>query len=267
MSRTNVFGKSILFTHIPSFLERIRFFLLGQDFIGAEIRFSYFKKIINTIPSITTALDAGCGTGDFSYYLAQQYPSLTISAYDINANTIQKNKQIQKKMEVSTIQFKQKNLLYLNKHERYDFIYCIGTLIYFSKKDSNQILRNLTAALKRGGNLYLDLPQKDFSEVAFFPQTWYKKHYNLLCSENKGDLYFFTEILEILQQLDYEIIYSTKSFSYFGKFAWEFDNILREKNVGRFRYMFVPFLKLCARLDVITKHKKGSCFVVLARKK
>jgi trans-aconitate methyltransferase len=87
-----------LFRHTPSLLERIRFFCVGHDFIGAEIRYSHFKKALRHIPKISRAFDAGCGTGDFSFYLAEHFPSVAISAYDMNEETIKKNIQTQQKM-------------------------------------------------------------------------------------------------------------------------------------------------------------------------
>lgn len=167
---------------------------------------------------------------------------------------------------IPNVIFQQQDLLHLQEKDQYDFIYCIVTLIYFSKKDTTHIIKNLTSALKKDGYLYLDLPQKDFSKITFFPEHFYKKQLELLKKENNGDLYSFKEIIQLLIEQGYEITYFSKPFSFFGKFAWEVDKILQEKNIGRLRYIFVPFLKLCARIDAITKHKKGSCFVVLVRK-
>jgi SAM-dependent methyltransferase len=169
-------------------------------------------------------------------------------------------------MNILNIDFSKQDLLKLQEKDKYDFIFSIGTLIYFSKDRTKKILENLAMALKRGGYLYLDLPQENFLEVNLFPIQCYPTYYQALKDENSGDLYSFEDMQLLLQELGYTIVFTNKSFSYPGKFAWELDNLLREKKVLRMRYFFLYVLKLLARLDAITKHKKGCCFVLLAQK-
>ncbi len=260
------FGESILYRVPHSRFRRMLFFLFGLDFIGAEIRLAHFRRTLPLIPPLSTILDAGCGTGDFSFYLAERFPQSTITAYDINKNAIGQNKKIQKEMNILNIDFSKQDLLKLQEKDKYDFIFSIGTLIYFSKEGTKTILQNLTRALKRGGYLYLDLPQENFLEVCFFPVQWYPTYYQALKDENSGELYSFEDMQLLLQELGYTLVFANKSFSYPGKFAWELDNLLREKKLQKIRYFFLPALKLLARLDAITKHKKGCCFVILAQK-
>lgn len=261
------FGESILYKIPDSFFQRVRFFLFGLDFIGAAIRLAHFKKALKTIPSFSQALDAGCGTGDFSFYLAERYPKAMFDACDMNKKILQQNVEIQKSIGIANVSFFYADLLKFEEKEKYDFIFSIGTLIYFSKQDTKRILQRLTAALQKNGYLYLDLPQEDFLEVKWFPVSWYKEKYQALKSENSGSLYTFEEMQALLSECGYEIILANKSFSYAGKLAWEFDNVLRNHGFVQIRYFFVPFLKFFAVLDATTKHKKGCCFVILARKR
>ncbi len=251
-----------------SYFQKVRFFLLGQDFIGAEIRISHFKKILNTLNIMPeTILDAGCGTGDFSFYVAERYQQAALYAYDINTKTLKKNNEIQKNLGFKNIIFQNVDLLQLNEKSKYDLIFSIGTLIYFSREETRTILLNLTGALKDGGFLYLDLPQEDFLEVNYISIKYYKEYYKKLKQENSGSLYTYQEVKDILQEIGYEIVWSNKSFSHPGKLAWESDNLLRERGYIKTRYLLLPLLKFLAHLDSITKHKKGCCFVILARKK
>ncbi len=261
------FGESILYRFPSSFFQRIRFFLIGHDFIGAAIRLAHFKKTLKKIPPLSCVLDAGCGTGDFSFYAAERYPNTTFYAYDITKKTLQQNIELQKSMTITNICFSCKDLLKLDEHNKYDFIFSIGTLIYFSKQDTKKILQRLMLALQKDGYLYIDLPQKDFLEVRWFPTTWYPTYYTALKQENSGDLYTFDEMQMLLQEIGYTIIFANKSFSYPGKLAWELDNVLREKKSHTLRYILLFFLKFLARIDAITKHKKGCCFVILAQKR
>ena len=257
----------MLYRYPTTHLQKAKFWLMGHDFIGAAIRFAHFKKILKKIPFFKDVLDAGSGTGDFSFYLAEKYPSCSISAYDINKKTFEQNIIAQKHMNISNIIFSENNLLHLQEKEKYDLIISICTLIYFSKDKTKDVLMRLTHALRKGGYLYLDLPQQNFLEINYTPIKYYPKHFQALQDENSGDLYSFEEIKNMLTALGYDLIHTNKSFSYPGKFAWEMDNILKEKNFLRLRWFLLPLFKIFAWLDATTKHKKGSCFVVLARKR
>lgn len=267
MPKLKKFSESILYRFPHSLKQRILFHLLGFDFIGAEIRLAHLKKALKRVPPFFHALDAGCGTGDFSFYLAERYPHCSFSAYDINEKTLMINKEIQIKMGINNISFCYKDLLKLKEREMYDFIFSIGTLIYFSKEETKKILANLTNALQKNGYLYLDIPQEDFLEVTFIHPNFYRTYYNALKKENSGNLCTQHEILSLLEELGYKITYTTKSFSFPGKLAWELDNFLREKKFNRTRIFLLPLLKGLSRADAMGKHKKGCCFVILAEKR
>ena len=58
---------------------------------GGLIRLGHFKKEIRNI-NFTHVMDAGCGGGQYSFYLAKLNPSADITAYDINKHQIEQNK-------------------------------------------------------------------------------------------------------------------------------------------------------------------------------
>src|SRR3989338_6105794 len=120
MSKLKKFNESILYRFPFSLKQKIIFFLFGFDFIGAEIRLAHLRKTLKKFPPFFHALDAGCGTGDFSFYLAERFPNSSFSAYDINEKTITLNKEIQKKMVIPNITFSSHDLLALKEKERYD---------------------------------------------------------------------------------------------------------------------------------------------------
>jgi ubiquinone/menaquinone biosynthesis C-methylase UbiE len=265
------FGKYLLLRVPFSSFQKLTFYLFGQDFIGAAMRIAHFKKALKKIPSLTslskTILDAGCGTGDFSFYVAERYPLSYIDAYDIVDSTLETNKAIAKKAGLTNITFTKQDLLHLDQNDKqYQLIFSIGTLIYFSKEKTKKIIENFAAATEIGGYLYLDLPQEDFLEVNWIPTKFYPTFYAALKEENSGDLYSFDEMVALLQNFGFEIVSKNKSFGYFGKFAWEFDNVLRERKLIRLRPLFLPFLKILTTLDARMKNTKGCCFVILARK-
>lgn len=262
------FGKSILYRFPSTTLQKMIFFLLGHTFIGAEIRLVHFKHALKVVrlDSHFNILDAGCGVGDFSFFIAQKYIQCWVTAYDCNKKAIEQNRSIQEQWGIRTISFVHKNLCNMKEKNRYQLVACIGTLIYFSKEKTKAILKNLSDSLTKGGYLYLDLPQEDFLEINCIPIHYYPRLYAALKHENSGDLYTLNEMMALLKELGFEIIFVNKSFSYVGKCVWELDNLLREHQLTLVRYALLPLIKFLARLDAIGKHKKGCCFVILARK-
>ena len=68
---------------IPSFLK--------PTHVGSLIRMGHFKKEIRNI-NFMHVMDAGCGGGQYSFFLAKSNPSADITAYDINKYQIEQNK-------------------------------------------------------------------------------------------------------------------------------------------------------------------------------
>lgn len=261
------FGESILYHSSLSTIHKIAFLLCGQDFIGAAIRYHHLVRCLRMLHiPINSVLDAGCGTGDYAFYIAEKNPQCIVTAYDISKQMLKKNKEIQNMIGLKNIVFSYKNLLSLKEKDKYDFIYSIGVLIYFSKEQTKNILLHLTKSLKYKGYLYLDLPQKDFLEIKIIPPQCYPSLYAHHQNQKPGDLYTYEEMQSLLRDIGYEVIFANKSFSYFGKCAWECDNVLREHNLGKLRLMLLPILKCLCFLDAIGKNKKGCSFVLLARK-
>jgi ubiquinone/menaquinone biosynthesis C-methylase UbiE len=264
------FGQTLQYRVPFSFFQKCMFFLFGQTFIGAAMRISHFKKALKKIENLTsqytTILDAGCGTGDFSFYVAERFPQTSVIGVDIVDSTLQTNREIANKLSIKNLTFAKQDLLVLEDTEKYDFIFSIGTLIYFSKKETKKIIENFAKVVKKDGYLYLDLPQEKFLEVNWIPTKYYPQLYHGLKEENSGDLYTFAEMLALLKDCGFDITWKNKSFGYFGKFAWEFDNVLREKNCIRGRLFFVPFLKILTWIDAQIQNTKGCCFVILAQK-
>ena len=268
------FGEGALHRIQYSPFRKIFFYIFGHDFIGAAIRQSHFSKYFSMIRNknmkgkkeTSTFLDAGCGAGDFTFYTAQNFPESRIYGYDIKEEIIKENKIIADKLGIKNVSFVKNDLLTLDEKDRYDFVISIGTLIYFSKEDTRKILKNIIKSMKKEGILYLDLPQEDFLEINIIPKKNYSNYYSQLKSENSGELYSYEDMKELLNELGLRIIFTNKSFGYFGKLAWELDNTLRERKLHKLRFLAIPIMKIFAFLDGNMKNKKGCCYVIASIK-
>jgi len=263
------FGESILYRFKPSFARKVLFHVLGQDFIGAAIRVAHFSKAMKKIEMRVKKgrfLDAGCGTGDFSFYIAEKFRDSKIDAVDVVEKTIKDNEKIKKRLGIQNIRFHMKDLLSLGYKDKYDFVFMIGTMIYFNHEQNMKILKNICRAIKEKGYFYIDVPQSNFYAVNIIPIKHYKKEDEQLAKENKGVLYGIEDLKKILESLGMQVIDIHYSFGYFGKLAWEIDSFIKEKRFYRTKLLLLPILKLLSWVDAQIKNKKGSCISALCQK-
>jgi SAM-dependent methyltransferase len=255
--------------------------MFGHDFIGTEIRLAHFLCALRKIPYFQNGLDAGCGTGDFSFYVAHKYKNATIDAVDIDKNRIEENNRNKVLLGIPNVSFFEADILNMqgnrNKEKKrgaennkrwknYDFVFCIGTILYFTKKQRLSIAQNLMSLVKPGGHIYFDLPINDYNDLSIIPTKYYPNMYKLIEAKNTGDLFGFEELEKLLKKNNFTVIYKNKTHNYVGKFAWEFDNVLRERNLNKLRLVLLPLLRFLARVDAWTNNKQGCCFCILAKK-
>jgi SAM-dependent methyltransferase len=99
-------------------------------------------------------LDAGCGTGNTSIALAQQFKEINFTGLDNSRMSLAHGKQAARREGVRNLQFRKWNLMYpLPYKVPFDIILCLGVLHHTA--DMKCVLANLSASLKAKGDLYL----------------------------------------------------------------------------------------------------------------
>lgn len=259
------FGKNKLYWQKRSAFRRLIFHILGDDFSGSTIRFFHFRRALRNL-SFRRCLDAGCGTGDFAFYVAGKCKQCSVDAYDISGDAIRECSRIKSIMGLDNIIFQKKDILKMRDDRKYDFIFSLVTMIYFTDRQNKAILKNMYTALKEGGFLYLDLPTKTFNEFQVIPEIYYKKWSKHTSEQQAGCLYSPQELEAILKSIGFEVIYIQNTFGYAGRLAWEIDAIMKGYKLERIKLMLMPALKIMAWLDSMVKNKNGSCVCTLCRK-
>jgi len=241
--------------------------MFGNDFIGSSIRFFHFRKVLKKI-KFNDCLDAGCGTGDFSFYVAGKYPDSQVDAFDISESIIKENNIIKRKLFKSgtNLSFTNKDLLKLNVRNKYGFIFSMVALIYFTDKQNKEILKNLFGALKPRGFLYLDLPKSNFESFNIIPKKYYKNWIKHTSEQQGGHLYSYKQLRSILKSVGFRIIDMHNTFGYAGKLAWEIDAVLKENKLNGTKMVILPLLKVLTWLDSHIKNRDGSCVSILCQK-
>jgi len=97
-------------------------------------------------------LDAGCGVGGTSIYLAKKYPNVEFIGLAISSEQINLANNLAKKYQVKNVKFKTKSYLDTGLPDNYlDAIFALESVCY--QKDKKDFMREAYRILKPGGKL------------------------------------------------------------------------------------------------------------------
>ena len=174
-------------------------------------------------------LDAGCGEGNISFYLANK--NKKVVAIDISKKAILKcKKKAQQLQLIQNPTFRQGNFEKQKLNSKFDLAICIEVIEHVKKPVL--MLKNLQKHLKPGGILFLTTPSKN---APLFKIGIIKKY-----DQKVGHLRRYTpqELKKILKSLKFKIVKT-----------WEAEGIL--KNFLFFNEIGIPILRVINKLTVI----------------
>lgn len=260
------FGGAYLVQNKLSFFGKVGYYLYGFPFLGSYVRGLYFqnalKKYIDKRDDIKFILDAGCGAGEYSFFLAERFPNAKIEAWDLEMDSIL-NKTA-RQLNIKNILFIEKDLFNLEKDKKFNLIICMDVLEHI--EENGKILDKFYHNLVSGGMLFLHIPQKNWHEINFISKHLFLSHNEFIEKEHTGAIYDQMELEDELIKRDFKIIQSKKTFGYLAKFAWEFDQFLQQKEKSRIKAICLPFLKILAKIELIFCNKKGCGIFIVAQK-
>lgn len=229
---------------IPDFLKPVH--------AGGLIRMMHFKKEIRNI-NFTQVMDAGCGGGQYSFYLAKLNPSADITGYDINKHQIEENKI--KSKGVKNVNFIQKDLTEIEDSEKFDLIVCIDVLEHI--QEDERVIESFYTALKNKGYAYIHVPGLNqfryFKKVANMPKQ----------EDHVRDGYTIDQLKHMLLDAGFNIIKIGRTFGKYGDLAWELYMLMQEKYL---LYLINPVIRLLAWMDVQSSNKNHNNFYVIMYK-
>jgi 2-polyprenyl-3-methyl-5-hydroxy-6-metoxy-1,4-benzoquinol methylase len=242
-------------------IKKVFYSIYPTTHISAFLRTIYLQKYVRRF-RFTKVLDAGCGPGQFTFYLAKKYPRAKFTGYDLSEQDIKKCHDKKQELQLNNVQFKQLDLFELNEEERYDLIYTIDVLEHIV--GNLEVIRNLDRALKKEGILYIAMPNEK-SHRYLLPEKCFKKYIEWSSKEHIGDQYSVKELASILESLGYKILYARRTFGFFGKLSWELDMLMEKyRNLKR---LFLPSLLFLCWLDTVWQNSKGSYAILVIAKK
>src|SRR5262245_28435446 len=87
-------------------LKRAVIGIVGDTHIGRVLRFFYLKRALDTLAlEPSTILDAGCGKGYMSIYLAKRFPRAQVIGIDLNQADLAEAERVRKAAKLQNMAF------------------------------------------------------------------------------------------------------------------------------------------------------------------
>ena len=152
------FGEQRLVRDDVGAVARLLFRFMGVADPGHYLRSLYFRRELDRLRGFAPAsiLDAGCGAGDYSFYLARRYPGAAVLGIDLNGQRIIRNLEVARRLCLSNLQFQTADLLTAELEGRFDLVVSLDVLEHIAKQQ--EALARLSAALQPGGFALFHMP-------------------------------------------------------------------------------------------------------------
>lgn len=244
-------------------IRKIKKFLLAHEpfkpgYLGPWLRnfyFDYYFKHKVGTKNLRRVLDAGCGKGQYAEKLAIKMPWAQVTGYDIKeypewGGIVRPN-----------LKFNKFDLNDLADENRYDFILSIDSLEHIP--NNRGIMMKFYKALGRDGYLYIAIPN-EAKEFHFFPRKLFCENDKWVADEHIGEQYDLGALEDILEEIGFQIICGRRTFTFWGRLAWEFSFLFNKGNrtVRRIGVLLMPVLKIFCILDFLFPMGSGANLVI-----
>jgi len=195
-------GSELYRDYTLGFFERWYCRILGVPIIGLRIR---LRRVAKLLPAHASAvLDAGCGRGVITRYLARRYSEARIDALDTELVVQEKNTQIAEKSRLENCNFIVADLQEYHCNNCYDLIVSVDNLEHV--ENDRAVLSNFYESMVENGRLLVHVPHY----YRRWPVFAWQPNFDVPGHVRPG--YHMAELREKVEQAGFEIL--KKGFSY-----------------------------------------------------
>ena len=256
VSKRGILGKSFIL-------------LFGTPHLGSFANGFYFRRTLKG-RRFGSILDAGCGDGTFSFYVASKNPATQVLAVDVGEqglhgaeDTLQVGERIQKTLNLPNLSFARLDLRELNTNNEYDLVYSFDVLEHIAEND--KVLENIYRALNQGGLLLVRIPtrvQKRILNTRFTAE-----HAHWAAIEHVGQHHDMDSLLETLRSIGYRVLSARHTMGFWGRLSFELSEALKYYRIPAVaQFACIPPLKLLRWMDTLANPKDGDGLLVLCEK-
>jgi len=226
------------------------------------------NKWFSENPNKKQVLDAGCGFGQYSFWMARKHPSLNIQSVDVKTDYLQDCDKFFKSCGINNVKFETADLTQYNNPNSYDLVVCIDVMEHIL--EDVEVFKHFNLNLKPGGMMLVSTPSdqggsdvQEDSDESFI-------------SEHVRDGYNIQEIQDKLRLAGFNKMEARYSYGTPGKIAWRFSMKypIQLLNSSKIFYIIIPFYFALVYpfcfilnwLDTNSEHKTGTGLIVKAWK-
>jgi SAM-dependent methyltransferase len=147
-------GRELAFDPGRGRFERIYAGLLGAPANGLRIRLR--RVLPATSGSYDSILDAGCGSGIFSFELAKRHPDAQVLGVDSDPGLVSRGNEIAERAGLLNCRFNEGDVTTLGFDNAFDLVVSVDNLEHV--EDDIGAMRTLLHALRPGGRLVVHVP-------------------------------------------------------------------------------------------------------------
>lgn len=241
--------------------------LFGTFHIGTRLMEWYLSPVLNTLSiSPEYILDAGCGRGTWSFYLARKFPNAQVIGLDKMADSLSVCNFLAEKTSFKNVSFIQREFLDMDYKNQFNLVLSINSLHYSLDSDLD-VLYRFYEALKANGNLVLVVPIA--RELSFYfwqsscPDETGLVYGVPLDKDKLAQKYTPDEICSKVTQVGFKILNVKHIIGRFGAFSKEVSRKIQSIPLEITTY---PFLLTIAALDLFLIKNRGNYILIVAKK-
>lgn len=247
------------------FLARLIRRIFGYTLVGNYARAMTFKDLLEKLPLSTfrQILDLGCGFGEYSFMLAEGLPQATITALDINSQSVAAIEQLAKTHQIENLKTHIGPIETLIARDDYfDFIFSVDVFEHILEADMP--FAQAYRKLKPGGYLLIKIPNKD--QRTILPEGWFEDHHHWLEEEHIGQVYDLEGLKNRMKAEGFQCIYAAYGDGWWSRLGWEL-GYLSHKAGPVLQLLCLPFAKLMVLIDrKLHRNKRGNTIQVIGQK-
>jgi SAM-dependent methyltransferase len=250
-------------------LLRILFYkLLGIAFLREWYVKSQLRNELGKYDKPFMVYDAGSGFGQYSYYIAKNFPLATVYGIDLKEEQVKDCNEFFARAGLSRCSFAVEDLTQITHTDKFDAILSVDVMEHIP--DDVKVFHNFFRALKKNGLLFINTPSNlGGSDV-------HSDNGHSFVEEHARNGYGAEEIRSKLESAGFEVEKVRFIYGVWGTAAWRLGikYPLLMLNISKLFLIVIPFYYLILApiilpmmwLDFVKSNKTGTGLNVLARK-
>lgn len=227
----------------------------------------YFMRVVKQLAEkkdFRNVLDAGCGSGTFSFWLAQQYPNAKIEACDLSEENIEICKEIQSRLGIRNISFFFQDLRTYRREGAFVFIFSNHVLEHII--ENRMVISNLVYSIEKGGYIYIQIPTVIQKRLSSLGKRFVRSHEEWGRKEHIGQNLTLELLCSELHRLGCQILLAKHIEGFWGELRFELQEMaLGFLHIELLFALLYPLLRIFGYIDSLTNCSDGNGILVFAR--